>query len=57
MKSHFIDFVELVLTRSCTHNFTKDFALVLLIGIIVGTYSSIFVASPLLVTLEKLQRK
>ena len=36
---------------------TRDFAFVLLIGIITGTYSSIFVASPLLVTLEKLQKK
>ncbi len=36
---------------------TRDFAFVLLVGVIVGTYSSIFVASPLLVTLEKLQRK
>ena len=35
---------------------TRDFAFVLLIGIIAGTYSSIFVASPLLVTLEKLQK-
>jgi preprotein translocase subunit SecF len=36
---------------------TKDFAFVLLVGIIIGTYSSIFIASPLLVTLEKLQHK
>ena len=36
---------------------TKDFAFVLLIGVIAGTYSSIFVASPLLVTLEKMQKK
>jgi len=36
---------------------TKDFAFVLLVGIIAGTYSSIFVASPLLVTLEKFQKK
>jgi preprotein translocase subunit SecF len=36
---------------------TRDFAFVLLIGIIVGTYSSIFVASPLLVTLEKFQNQ
>jgi preprotein translocase subunit SecF len=36
---------------------TKDFAFVLLMGVIAGTYSSIFVASPLLVTLEKLQSK
>jgi preprotein translocase subunit SecF len=36
---------------------TKDFSLVLLLGVIIGTYSSIFVASPLLVTLEKLQKK
>jgi preprotein translocase subunit SecF len=32
---------------------TKDFAFVLIIGVIAGTYSSIFVASPLLVSLER----
>lgn len=32
---------------------TRDFAFVLLIGVIAGTYSSIFVASPLLVSLQK----
>ncbi len=36
---------------------TKDFALLLIIGVIVGTYSSIFIASPLLVTFYKLQKK
>lgn len=36
---------------------TKDFAMILWIGIFVGTYSSIFIASPLLVVLEKLQDK
>lgn len=36
---------------------TKDFSLVLIIGIIAGTYSSIFIGSPLLVTIEKLQSK
>ncbi len=36
---------------------TKDFAFVLLVGVIVGTYSSIFVASPLLVVFEKMQNK
>lgn len=36
---------------------TKHFSLALLIGITVGTYSSIFIGSPLLVTLEKLQEK
>ncbi len=36
---------------------TRNFAFVLLIGIIAGTYSSIFVASPLLVTIERLQKK
>ena len=36
---------------------TKDFALLLIIGVIIGTYSSIFVASPLLVTFHKLQKK
>jgi len=35
---------------------TKDFTLLLLIGVIAGTYSSIFVASPLLVTFYKLQK-
>ena len=36
---------------------TKHFSLTLLIGIIVGTYSSIFLGSPLLVTVEKWQHK
>ncbi len=35
---------------------TKDFSLLLLVGVIIGTYSSIFVASPLLVTFFKLQK-
>lgn len=36
---------------------TTDFSLALLIGITAGTYSSIFIGSPLLVTLEKFQNK
>lgn len=32
---------------------TRDFALVLAVGIALGTYSSIFLAAPLLVTIEK----
>lgn len=36
---------------------TRNFSFVLLVGVVVGTYSSIFVASPLLVTLEKLTGK
>lgn len=36
---------------------TKDFSLILWIGIGIGTYSSVFIASPLLVVLEKWQRK
>ena len=36
---------------------TKDFALVLAVGLAIGTYSSIFLASPLLVEAEKIQRK
>jgi len=36
---------------------TQNFSLALLIGIAAGTYSSIFIGSPLLVTLEKWQRK
>lgn len=36
---------------------TKDFSLALLVGIIAGTYSSIFIGSPLLVTLQKFSAK
>lgn len=36
---------------------TKTFALVLTVGLFFGTYSSIFLASPLLVTVEKFQKK
>ncbi|MAZ40578.1 protein translocase subunit SecF [bacterium] len=36
---------------------TQTFALILIVGLIAGTYSSIFLASPLLVTLEKRQKK
>ena len=36
---------------------TQHFSLALLIGIIAGTYSSIFIGSPLLVTVEQWQRK
>jgi preprotein translocase subunit SecF len=32
---------------------TKDFALTLLVGIIAGTYSSVFLATPLLVSVEQ----
>lgn len=35
---------------------TRDFALTLLVGIIAGTYSSIFLATPLLVTVERWRR-
>ena len=36
---------------------TKHFSLALLIGIIAGTYSSIFIGSPLLVTVEKWKKR
>lgn len=36
---------------------TKDFSFVLLVGILTGAYSSVFLAAPLLVTLEQLQKK
>lgn len=36
---------------------TKDFALTLIVGMVAGTYSSIFLASPLLVAWEKWSRK
>ena len=36
---------------------TKYFSLALLIGVAIGTYSSIFLASPLLVTIQKLKTR
>jgi len=36
---------------------TENFALTLIIGIVAGTYSSIFLASPLLVAIERWQRR
>ena len=36
---------------------TKHFSLALIIGVAVGTYSSIFIASALLVTIEKFQKR
>lgn len=36
---------------------TKDFSLTLIIGMVAGTYSSVFLASPLLVEIEKRQTK
>lgn len=36
---------------------TQNFSLALIIGIVAGTYSSIFIGSPLLVTLEKWQNR
>ena len=36
---------------------TRDFALTLLVGIVAGTYSSIFLATPLLVAIEKYQAR
>ena len=35
---------------------TKDFSLTLIVGMVAGTYSSVFLASPLLVLIEKRQR-
>ena len=35
----------------------EPFALVLMIGVIIGTYSSIFLASPLLIFIEKIQKE
>ena len=49
----FITLLALYLVGSMA---TKDFALLLIIGVIIGTYSSIFVASPLLVTFYKFQK-
>jgi preprotein translocase subunit SecF len=50
-------FITLLVLYLVGSTATKDFALLLIIGVIAGTYSSIFIASPLLVTFYKLQRK
>lgn len=50
-------FITLVALYFVGSDATRNFAFTLLVGVIVGTYSSICVASPLLVTLEKLQKK
>lgn len=50
----FLVLLVLVILGSPT---TRDFTIVLLVGVIVGTYSSIFVASPLLVVFEKWQKE
>lgn len=57
INTSFTIFLALVALYFIGGSSTKDFAFVLLIGIITGTYSSIFIASPLLVTLESLQKK
>ncbi len=53
--------LTVILVLLCLYFFggptTKDFALVLTIGMVVGTYSSIFIASPLLVTWQKWSEK
>lgn len=36
---------------------TKDFSLILIVGMIAGTYSSVFLASPLLIMIEQRQAK
>ncbi len=36
---------------------TKDLALTLIVGMVAGSYSSIFLASPLLIVIEKFQKK
>ena len=50
-------FITLIFLFFLGSSATHDFALLLIIGIIAGTYSSIFLASPLLVTFYKLQKK
>ena len=50
-------FITLIFLFFLGSSATHDFALLLIIGIIAGTYSSIFLASPLLVTFQKWQKK
>ncbi len=53
INTSFTTFMVLVSLYIFGGDATKNFAFILLVGIVVGTYSSIFVASPLLVTLER----
>jgi preprotein translocase subunit SecF len=50
-------FIMLVALYFFGSSATRDFTLLLILGTIVGVYSSIFIASPLLVTLNKFQKK
>lgn len=50
-------FITLIALYFLGSDATRNFAFTLLIGVIAGTYSSICIASPLLVTLEKIQTK
>ncbi|MEK7431497.1 MAG: protein translocase subunit SecF [Cyanobacteriota bacterium] len=53
--------MTVVITLTCLYVFggesIKDFVFAMLIGIIAGTYSSIFIASPLLVTWREIEEK
>jgi len=57
INTSFTTLIALVVLYLIGGEATKMFSLVLIIGIIAGTYSSIFIGSPLLVTLEKWQSK
>jgi preprotein translocase subunit SecF len=50
-------FISLVVLYFMGAEATKNFSLLLLIGIAAGTYSSIFLASPLLVTIERWSKR
>ena len=50
-------FIVLVIFFFLGSSLTEHFALTLLVGVLVGTYSSLFFASPLLVLLEEKQKK
>jgi len=50
-------FIVIILLYIFGGETTKPFALVLSIGVLVGTYSSIFLASPLLILIEQKQKK
>lgn len=49
--------IALVVLYAIGPEVTTHFSLALIIGIVAGTYSSIFIGSPLLVTVEKWQKK
>jgi SecD/SecF fusion protein len=53
----FFVLIVMFLANRPTHNVLEGFSFAMLVGVVVGTYSSMFVASPLLLFLDRYARK